>query len=88
VERRRSAAIGIAGIEDGTIAWTTAVGAGDDTLFQAGSLSKTVSAGLALELVGRGELDLDSDVNEQLSSGRCLPVRARPCDTCSATPPG
>jgi CubicO group peptidase (beta-lactamase class C family) len=68
VERRGSATIGIAGIEDGAIAWTAGAGGGDDALFQAGSLSKSVTAAVVLELVRRGELDLDTDVDERLSS--------------------
>ena len=46
-------------IEGSEIAWTSIAGGGDDSLFQAGSLSKTVTAAVALELVARGELDLD-----------------------------
>ena len=68
VERRASAVIGIAGIDSGAIAWTVAVGGGGTALFQAGSLSKSVTAAVALELVQRGELDLDTHVNERLSS--------------------
>lgn len=68
VERRGSAAIGIAGIEDGGIAWTAAAGGGADAFFQAGSLSKSVTAAVAMELVGRGELALDASVNDRLSS--------------------
>lgn len=68
VERRGSAVIGIAGIEGNEIAWTASAGGGDDALFQAGSLSKTVAAAAALELVQRGELDLDTDVSARLSS--------------------
>jgi CubicO group peptidase (beta-lactamase class C family) len=68
VEGRGSAAIGVAGIEDGVVAWTAAAGGGGDATFQAGSLSKSVTAAVALELVHGGELDLDTDVNERLSS--------------------
>ncbi|HEX8513664.1 MAG TPA: serine hydrolase domain-containing protein [Allosphingosinicella sp.] len=39
-----------------------------DTLFQAGSISKTVTAVGALKLVERGKLGLDSDVRPQLHS--------------------
>jgi CubicO group peptidase (beta-lactamase class C family) len=75
VDRRGSAVIGIAGIEGCEVAWTTAAGGGEDALFQAGSLSKTVTAAVALELVQRGELDLDTDVNDRLSA-RSLPCGA------------
>ena len=50
--------VGIAVIENCEVVSTTSA----DALFQAGSLSKTVTAALALELVERGELDLDSEV--------------------------
>jgi CubicO group peptidase (beta-lactamase class C family) len=75
VERRGSAVIGIAGVEGSAIAWSAAASGGDDALFQAGSLSKSVAAAVALELVQRGELDLDADVNDRLSSWS-LPPRA------------
>lgn len=61
VDRRPSAVIGAAVIEDNEIAWTAAAGGGDTALFQAGSLSKTVTAAVALELVERGDLDLDAE---------------------------
>ncbi len=41
---------------------------GPDTLFQAGSISKTVTAVGALKLVEQGKLGLDSDVRVQLHS--------------------
>ena len=50
--------VGIAVIKDFEVVSTTAA----DRLFQAGSLSKTVTAALALELVERGEFDLDSEI--------------------------
>jgi CubicO group peptidase (beta-lactamase class C family) len=40
------------------------------TLFQAGSISKSVAAACALRLVADGVLDLDDDVNERLTSWR------------------
>lgn len=40
----------------------------DDTLFQAGSVSKTVSAMLALRLVANGTIALDDPVNSRLTS--------------------
>lgn len=38
----------------------------DDTLFRVGSVSKVVTATAVMQLVERGELDLDSDVSEYL----------------------
>lgn len=70
-------AVGVAAIEGSEIAWTTAVGGADDTLFQAGSLSKSVASALALELVRRRELDLDADVGARLVSWR-LPAGTGP----------
>lgn len=43
------------------------------TLFQAASIGKPITAAAVLRLVDRGELDLDTDVNEQLRSWT-LPV--------------
>ena len=60
VARRQSGVVGVAAIESSEIAWTAAAGGDGDILFQAGSLSKTVTSAVALELVERGELDLDA----------------------------
>src|SRR5580692_7992046 len=57
---------GVAAIEGFGVAWSRVAGGPPDALFQAGSISKPVTALAALELVGRGELDLDADVNERL----------------------
>jgi len=45
-----------------------------DTVFQAGSVSKVVTAYAALALVEAGLVDLDADVNSYLSSWRVPPV--------------
>lgn len=67
----------IALIDQGEIAWTQGYGlmeAGSDrpvtadTIFQAASVSKTVTAVTVLSLVEAGVLDLDADVNEGLTS--------------------
>jgi CubicO group peptidase (beta-lactamase class C family) len=42
----------------------------EQTMFQAGSISKSVAAACALRLVADGVLDLDGDVNERLTSWR------------------
>jgi CubicO group peptidase (beta-lactamase class C family) len=69
--------VGIAVIEDGEIAWARGYGvlsADRDTpvttesLFEAGSTSKFVTAVLLLHYVEQGVLDLDTDVNEYLRS--------------------
>ncbi|WP_457580651.1 serine hydrolase domain-containing protein [Ensifer canadensis] len=66
--------VSIAVLDDGKIAWAKGYGvtrAGGppvrpDTIFQAASISKPVAAFATLQLVDRGKLDLDRDVNEQL----------------------
>lgn len=69
--------ISIAVINDGRLEWARGYGiarAGEaapvttDTLFQAASLSKSVTAVAALSLVEAGRLDLDADVNTRLTS--------------------
>lgn len=72
--------VSIAVIEGGRIAWARGFGvktAGSadpkdavtpDTLFQAGSVSKPVTATAMLRLVERGTLELDTDVNRYLTT--------------------
>jgi CubicO group peptidase (beta-lactamase class C family) len=69
--------VSIAVINEGRIEWARGYGvleAGGKepvtaaTLFQAASISKSLSAMLALRLVQQGRLDLDSDVNQRLVS--------------------
>ncbi|MBC7366741.1 MAG: beta-lactamase family protein [Undibacterium sp.] len=73
--------VSIAVINDGHLEWARGYGlarAGDaasvtaDTLFQAASLSKSVTAVAALSLVEAGQLDLDADVNTRLTSWKIL----------------
>ena len=68
-------AISFAVIQNDKISWVDAIGYTDsdhtkkvntDTLFQAGSMSKSVAAITALSLVDRGTLNLDSAVNPLL----------------------
>ncbi|MGH9626938.1 MAG: serine hydrolase [Bryobacteraceae bacterium] len=70
-------AVSIAVIHDGKLEWAKAYGVIDtetdqpanaETLFQAASISKPVSALAALRLVAQGKLDLDSGVNSTLTS--------------------
>jgi CubicO group peptidase (beta-lactamase class C family) len=69
--------VSIAVIQNGKIAWVRGVGVKEAgkpdrvtsaTLFQAGSISKPVSATGMLRLVERGTLELDTDVNRYLTS--------------------
>jgi CubicO group peptidase (beta-lactamase class C family) len=69
-------AVSIAVIHEGKIQWAEAYGSkgGDgspvttDTLFQAASISKSVTAMTALALVEKGKLSLDAPINTQLKS--------------------
>lgn len=70
-------AVSIAVIDNGRIAWARAYGEADvashrkataETLFQAGSISKSLTAIGALRLVEQGKLALDGDGNRQLTS--------------------
>jgi CubicO group peptidase (beta-lactamase class C family) len=67
--------VSVAFFDHGRILWTRAYGFADvaskapvssETLFQAGSISKPVSALGALRLVQEGKLNLDEDVNRRL----------------------
>jgi CubicO group peptidase (beta-lactamase class C family) len=68
--------VSIAVIRNGGIEWARGFGSVSiggppvtpETLFQAGSISKPVSAIAALALVQAGQLDLDADVNTMLKS--------------------
>jgi CubicO group peptidase (beta-lactamase class C family) len=68
--------VSIAVIHDGEVQWARGFGFASiggpsvqpETLFQAGSISKPVSAVAALALVQAGKLDLDADVNLALKS--------------------
>jgi CubicO group peptidase (beta-lactamase class C family) len=82
--------VSVAVIDGGRVAWARGYGAleaGDarhvdtTTLFQAGSISKAVTAVAALRLVERGALQLDEDVNLRLVSWKVPPsewTRERP----------
>jgi CubicO group peptidase (beta-lactamase class C family) len=69
--------VSIAVVDGGKLAWARAYGVVEagrkqrvtpETLFQAGSISKPVTALAVLRLVERGSLTLDSDVNDSLTS--------------------
>jgi CubicO group peptidase (beta-lactamase class C family) len=69
--------LSIAVIRDGKVFWKKAYGTMDietgkpvttDTLFQAASISKTLTAVAALKAVSDGHITLDEDVNQRLVS--------------------
>ncbi len=68
--------VSVAVINDGRIEWVKSYGLkevggeslDEETLFQAGSVSKPVVAMAALSLVEEGKLDLDTDINTYLKS--------------------
>jgi CubicO group peptidase (beta-lactamase class C family) len=70
--------VSVAVIHDGTIEWAQGFGVVQqggapvtaETLFQAGSISKPVTAMAALHLVEQARLSLDTDVNQELASWR------------------
>jgi CubicO group peptidase (beta-lactamase class C family) len=66
--QRSRKVVGAAVIQDSSLAWSHVAGGEPDRLFQAGSISKPVTALVALELAAGGALDLDGDVNGQLTS--------------------
>jgi CubicO group peptidase (beta-lactamase class C family) len=78
--------VSIAVINHGAIEWARGFGLvevrGDpvteETLFQAGSISKPVAAMAALHLVEKGKLSLDSDVNQSLTSWKIPPSATAP----------
>ncbi len=70
-------AVSVAVVRDGKLDWARAYGFADkerhraatpDTLFQAGSISKPLTALAALKRVDAGTLDLDRNVNDYLKS--------------------
>jgi len=75
-------AVSIAVVNNGRIEWAKAYGylsadstqkADTETLFQAASISKPISALGALKLVEQGKLDLDTDINRYLKSWTVKP---------------
>lgn len=79
----RVPAVSVAVIDGGELAWAKAYGVrasgqpntvNTETLFQAASISKPVAALAILRLVEAGHFDLDTDVNEYLTSWQVPPV--------------
>ena len=77
LERYRVPGVSVSVINDSMIAWSKGYGVREagmdsrvttDTLFQAASISKPVTALAVLDLVEQGKLDLDEEVNQWLSS--------------------
>ncbi|WP_020606320.1 serine hydrolase [Spirosoma spitsbergense] len=77
-------AVSIAVVNNGKLEWANAYGylsidstrkADTETLFQAASISKPVSALGALKLVEQGKLSLDTDINQYLTSWKIKPSR-------------
>jgi CubicO group peptidase (beta-lactamase class C family) len=63
--------VDVAVIDNGRVAWSRTFGnAPNNAIYQAASLSKLVTAVAALRLVDRHALDLDSNVNDDLSAWR------------------
>lgn len=72
-------AVSVAVIEGGKLAWAEAFGVLEkgrpdpvdaETMFSGASISKAITAALALQLVEKGVLDLDADVNRRLVAWR------------------
>ena len=73
LQHRHVPGVSVAVVSEGKLAWAKGFGMARedqpvtlDTLFQAASISKTVSAMTALRLVELGKLSLDEDVNLKL----------------------
>ncbi|QIG44887.1 beta-lactamase family protein [Nocardioides anomalus] len=62
--------VAVAVVEDGRVVWQRGFGVPEDTVFQAGSISKPVAAAAVLALVDAGRLDLDTPVSAYLRSWR------------------
>jgi CubicO group peptidase (beta-lactamase class C family) len=79
MEQLKVPAVSVAVFNNGQFEWTRTYGYADkerripatpETLFEAGSISKAVTAVAALRLVESGVLDLDANVNDRLRSWR------------------
>jgi CubicO group peptidase (beta-lactamase class C family) len=68
LKSNRLLAVGVAVINDWKVEWARGYGAAtEDTLFQAASISKPVTALAVMRMVEEGKLDLDQDVNQKLA---------------------
>ena len=77
MERHQIPGVSVAFLKDGKLNTTITSGVlqkgkskqvNDQTFFSVGSISKVVNAALVLKLVDQGKLDLDTDVNQYLTS--------------------
>jgi CubicO group peptidase (beta-lactamase class C family) len=68
--------VGAAQIAGCEVVWSQVFGGPQDSLFQAGSISKSVTAALTLELTKERGIDLDSQVSDHLHSWQ-LPVGSK-----------
>lgn len=77
MRHHRVPGVSIAVIDDYEIAWAKGYGVTDtesetpvtpETLFQAASIGKPLAAAAAIQLTGRGSVELERDVNEMLTS--------------------
>jgi CubicO group peptidase (beta-lactamase class C family) len=68
LKSNRLLCVGVAVINDWKVEWARGYGAATkDTLFQAASISKPVTALAVMRLIEEGKLDLDQDVNQKLA---------------------
>ncbi len=68
LSRRTKRVFGIAVIDGFRLDRVQIAGTAKDSLFQAGSISKSLTSLVALELVTRGSFDLDEDIETRLTS--------------------
>lgn len=90
---RRVPGVSIAVIRNGRLSWAQGFGIRDistcdpvttDTLFQAGSISKSLTAVLAMQAVHQGALSLDRNINDYLVRWKLTPAKGAP-DTATVT---
>jgi CubicO group peptidase (beta-lactamase class C family) len=90
---RRVPGVSIAVIRNGRLSWAQGFGIRDistcdpvttDTVFQAGSISKSLTAVLAMQAVDQGALSLDRNINDYLVRWKLTPAKGAP-DTATVT---
>jgi CubicO group peptidase (beta-lactamase class C family) len=86
---RRVPGVSIALIRNGRLSWAQSFGVRDtstcepvtiDTAFQAGSISKSLTAVLAMQAVDKGILGLDQDINSYLTRWQLTPSKGAVAD--------